>query len=212
MINIDQSEAKQPRKNVSYIQLALIIKHALLPRFYQILGQGFSVNAQAGCSIKDFLCLNLGIDAKYLEERIQTIFLNGRAVDDVESAIVEDGSTLALSGPMPGLVGATLRKGGYYAAMRSQISHSKKTSPANNREGKIIIKLFNIIVKELGPAFLHNGIWITGKQLQEGMLPYWDKLKSEGVTIHLNGLGIDIEALAKVDWENKEVFLVVTSE
>jgi hypothetical protein len=98
----------------------MCLEDELIPRFFQLLQQGFAVKVQAGCSVKTLLCEQLGLSPEYLEERIQTIFLDGRPVDDVNSAIIEDGSTLALSAAMPGLAGATLRKGGYYAPMRGR--------------------------------------------------------------------------------------------
>jgi len=70
------------------------------------------ISATVGCSIKNLLCNQFDITPEYLSDRISTIFLNGKPVDDVESAIIKDNSILALSGAMPGLVGATFRKGG----------------------------------------------------------------------------------------------------
>ena len=37
--------------------------------------------------------------------------------------MVGHGDTLALSAAMPGLVGATMRRGGYFAGLRANISH-----------------------------------------------------------------------------------------
>jgi len=99
-----------------------------MPSFFQLMQRGFMVKIRVGCSIKSLLCNQLGLSQEYLEERIQTILLDGRPVDDVESAIVKQESTLALSAALPGLVGATLRKGGYYAPLRSHISHSETAS------------------------------------------------------------------------------------
>jgi len=124
-------------------RLYLFVKAELVPIFFQLLGQGFKVNVQTGGSVKELLCNQLGIDEDYLAERIQSIFLNFKVVDDVNSAIVNEGSVLALSGAMPGLVGAILRSGGYYAAMRSQISHEKTPSSRPQGTAPITLKLWN---------------------------------------------------------------------
>ena len=95
----------------------------LLPVFFQLLQKGFRVEGNVGCSVRAFLCEQHGVAPEYLEKRIQTIFLDGKPVDDVDTAIVEDGATLSLSAALPGLVGAVMRRGGYYAPMRDQISY-----------------------------------------------------------------------------------------
>jgi hypothetical protein len=198
---------------ISFDRLSLIVKTALVPIFFQLLGQGFKVNVQTGCSVKELLCNQLGIDEDYLAERIKTIFLNAKVVDDVNSAIVNEGSILALSGAMPGLVGAILRSGGFYAAMRSQISHDKTRSPLPLQgTGKITLKLFNLVVKELGPVFLQKGILIKGHRLHEFIARQFEKLSSACKRCSLDGNSIDLKKLLDIDWKNEHVFLQVKSE
>ncbi len=193
-------------------RLYLFVKAELVPIFFQLLGQGFKVNVQTGGSIKELLCNQLGIDEDYLTERIQTIFLNFKVVDDVNSAIVNEDSVLALSGAMPGLVGAILRSGGYYAAMRSQISYEKNKPTSRLKKGKITLKLWNLVVKELGPTFLQNGIMIKGEQLQEFIESRLEDLKIKCVSVELNDKPVEIDSLRKADWKTKLVFLQVKSE
>ena len=198
--------------DVSPDRLSLIVNAKLVPIFFQLLGHGFKVNVQTGCSIKELLCNQLGIDEDYLSARIQTIFLNARVVDDVKSAIVTEGSVLALSGAMPGLVGAILRSGGYYAAMRSQISHEKNKPTSRLKKGKVTLKLWNLVVKELGPAFLQNGILLNGEALQEFIESRLDDLKIKCLAVELNNKPVEIDNLRKADWKTKSVFLQVKSE
>ena len=198
--------------DVSPDRLSLIVNAKLVPIFFQLLGHGFKVNVQTGCSIKELLCNQLGIDEDYLSARIQTIFLNARVVDDVKSAIVTEGSVLALSGAMPGLVGAILRSGGYYAAMRGQISHEKNKPTSRLKKGKVTLKLWNLVVKELGPAFLQNGILLNGEALQEFIESRLDDLKIKCLAVELNNKPVEIDNLRKADWKTKSVFLQVKSE
>lgn len=128
--------------------------------FFPLLQQGFMVRAQVGGDIRELLCSQFGIDPDYLKQRITTIFLNGKPVDDFETCRVADGATLALSAAMPGLVGATMRRGGYYAAMRGAITHHELAAGAEKKYGKIRIKLFNLLMAELGPGFLQQGILV----------------------------------------------------
>jgi hypothetical protein len=206
---INRRHLKDSIKKASAMQLTMTIERGLIPRFYPMLGQGFVIKTQMGYNIKNLLCLELGIDDKYIEQRIQTIFLNGKAVDDIDSAIVDDGSTLALSGSMPGLVGATLRRGGFFAAMRSQISHHSGALKHYDGNIRVTLKLFNLVAKELGPDFLQRGLWLKGKQLQDFLSENFDYLQKECKELKIDGQVSDIGKLSKADFTNKSVFLKV---
>ena len=92
--------------------IEMTLQTDLISRLYPMLSAGFKVKAQTTCSIKDLLCRQIGISEDYLEKKIQTIFLDGKAIDDVDEPLVLDGSRLSLSAAMPGLAGTTLRRGG----------------------------------------------------------------------------------------------------
>ena len=166
MVKIDQSTTTKISEDISPKHLKLRVKFDLVPFFFQLLGHGFTINVQTGCSIKDLLCKQLSIQEDYLAERITTIFLNSKVVDDVNSTMVNEGATLALSGAMPGLVGAVLRSGSFYAAMRNQISHKESKSSSHKQSAKITLKLMNLVVKELGPVFLQQGVWLKSQTLR----------------------------------------------
>jgi hypothetical protein len=116
----------------------------------------------------DFLLGSPGIPRDYLEERVQTIFLDGRPVDDLESSVVGPGSVVALSASLPGLAGATLRRGGKYASLRSSISHTDAAGEEHRSEpGFATLKLFNLLMGELGPALLQRGILVPASRLPD---------------------------------------------
>ena len=98
MENITPSGFKKPIGELPTQDLSIFVKSNLIPFFFQLLGQGFIVNAPANCSIRNLITDSLGIPDDYLEERIQTLFLNGNVVDDLNACIIKEGSTLALSG------------------------------------------------------------------------------------------------------------------
>ena len=83
--------------------LSLTIPSRVLPLFFPLFQKGVLIKILSGSSIRDLIVNNLGISDDYLEERIQTIFLNGKAVDDLQATIVPDGAIMALSAAMPGL-------------------------------------------------------------------------------------------------------------
>lgn len=140
-----------------------------------LLWSGFSAVLQRGaltpltreCSIQDYLTDELGLDPAYVRDRIATVFLDGMVVDDLETAVLRPGSTLTLSAAMPGLVGATLRRGGFYAKMRSEISLGSGADASGQGgvpSGMVRVKLFNLILREVGPALLGRGIVMDREQ------------------------------------------------
>jgi hypothetical protein len=203
MANIDDTSADR---------LSLVVNAKLVPLFFQLLGHGFRVNVQTGTSVKELLCNQLGIHEDYLAQRIQTIFLNFKVVDDVNSAIVDRDATLALSGAMPGLVGAILRSGGFYAPMRSQISHEKDTPTSQLINGQITLKLWNLVVKELGPTFLEQGIWIQGEEIRSLIERNSDALKAGCKRVEMKEEPVELDSLQKIDWKTDLAFLQVKSD
>ena len=127
-----------------------------------LLQSGFLQPINGQISITDLLVSLPGFDLPYLEERVQTIFVNGLAEDDIYRQLA-DGDTLALSAAMPGLAGAIFRRGGQHASLRTKLK--KNTSIPSKNTGYVTLKLFNMIARETGPELLRNGILIKGKNL-----------------------------------------------
>lgn len=159
----------QPTAEV--LEITLTMPETAVARFVPILGEGIFLRGPSGQTVEDFLAKSAGVSPAYLKERVQTVFLDGRALDDFGTARVMDGATLALSAAMPGLAGAVLRRGGRYAPMRRQISHEARCAQAAPGEIFVVLKLFNMIARELGPEFLLQGILVPGARLQN----FWER-------------------------------------
>jgi hypothetical protein len=145
-----------------------------LDAFLPLLQRGVTVPASVGCPLKSLLCDQLGIDPDFVAERILTIFCDGQPVDDLDRTLVRDGSKIALSAAMPGLVGASMRRGGRYAALRRGISHGADSCCASpGGGGTVVIKLFNLLLAELGPLLLSHGVLLGRDDLADllGRLP-----------------------------------------
>lgn len=168
--------------------------------FFPLLQQGFAVRTQVGCSIRELLCNQFGIDPDYLKQRITTIFLNSKAIDDPDSSRVGNGATLALSAAMPGLVGATMRRGGYYAAMRGALTHHETFVDAGATYGRIRIKLFNLLMAELGPGFLRMGIILPADELAAFLAGQSRDFWAGWSDIRLNGNPVAAEVLQTGKW------------
>jgi hypothetical protein len=198
--------------NSVYQRVCLKVEAHLIPRFLKLIEPGFRLKVKTGYSIKELFCGQFGISDDYFDNRIQTVFLDGKAVDRTDAAWVENGSRLALSAAMPGLVGATFRKGGRCASFRGTISYSKSKESVARDEGEITLKLFNMIAKELGPAFLQQGIIIEGERFRDFARRNPEDLKAGCHSIHLNDEKADIAGLLKRNWENTNILLQVTSK
>ena len=154
--------------NDSHTQLQFQVEPALIPPcFTPLFSRGVRVSACLECSLKDLMCRQIGLTEDYLENRVQTVFLNGHPVDDVNRATVGEGATVALSAAMPGLAGAVLRKGGALAALRKDITYRNDAAARETCEGRVIVKLFNMTTREVGPLLLARGIWMEGPELRE---------------------------------------------
>ena len=141
--------------------MILTVEPRLLPSFFQFLQDGFQIEAQVGCGIREFLRDRCRFSPEFIANRISTVFLDGQPVDDLDGAFVEHGCTLALSGAMPGLVGAVMRKNSPLRSFRSSITHDSNARSRQQQQpqrGLVRLKLFNSVMSELGPAFLREGI------------------------------------------------------
>ncbi|HXE95085.1 MAG TPA: hypothetical protein VN642_01665 [Dongiaceae bacterium] len=145
--------------------LVLHLEPDNLKIFFPLLQKGVTVPAVVGCSLKSLLCDQFAIPADYVTDRITTLFLDNRPVDDLDRTHVQDGSRVTLSAAMPGLVGATMRRGGFYAALREGISHSAENRTAAGECGTVRLKLFNLLLTELGPLVLARGIILEQVEL-----------------------------------------------
>jgi hypothetical protein len=123
------------------------------------------VKARVGVSLDEFLCRQLKFSPAYIAQRIDAIFLDGRPVDDIDAAVITDGCTVALSGAMPGLAGAVMRRKSAYASFRRSISYRKNNRPSRLKPGMVRLKLFNIVMNDWGPVFLEKGIFVPSHDL-----------------------------------------------
>ena len=187
--------------------LTLQLKPELLGNFSQLFQEGIMLDVEVGCSITQLLVDQFGVPKDYIRNRITTLFLNSKAVDDAQTALVHDGSVLALSGAMPGLVGATMRSGGYYAAMRSSINYENQKELPAEKIGTIKIKLFNLIKDELGPGFLGKGILLPISKLIDVLHKQTHASKLKGQWDNGEELSVDFDNLKIAGFEDQVIKL-----
>jgi len=191
------------------LPLTIGVSGNFIPSFLGLVRTGFTAHVMVGCSLQDILSNQLGIEENYLQNRVQTIFLNNSPVDDTVGATVDDGATISLSAAMPGLNGALMRKGGILASLRHSISLHQSDACIEPRRGKIRLKLFNLIAKEIGPDFLAKGIMLKGQALAEVLAlqtpQFWQNVKY----VEIDDTRCDAEQLQGLDLSTRDVFLQV---
>ncbi|HEY6871853.1 MAG TPA: hypothetical protein VI298_03885 [Geobacteraceae bacterium] len=171
-------------------EISLVVAPAQFGEFFPILLRGFHVAARVPCTVRDLLCDQFGLSPDYAATRITTIFLDGKATDDIDEALVRDRSTVALSAAMPGLVGATMRRGGFYAALRGAITHRENGDAGASQDGMVRIKLFNMLLRELGPPFLARGIFLNQSDLADFFRTMSDHFRRGCSEARVNGMRV----------------------
>lgn len=202
---MNASNGHQTSRPPRHIQLAVAADK--FPLFFGLLRSGFSVDLTVGCSLEHMLCDQLEIAPDYLRDRAQTVFLNSSPVDDLASASVPDKAVISLSAAMPGLNGAIMRRGGPLSEMRRSISLKPDQVWNQASPGRITLKLFNLVAKELGPQFLTRGVVVSSKALGELLMQqppsFWQRVQSAAI----DGSACEADQLNLHEWPEQEVLL-----
>lgn len=188
--------------------LRLHFQKDITAAFFPLFQKGFYFEMTTG-NLQDMLCRICDLDPAALKARIQTIFLNGKPVDNLATANIQDGDCLAFSAAMPGLVGATMRSGGILAGFRHSISHRPADVQSNAQGGILLIKLFNLLIKELGPRFLQQGILPDATELRN-LLTFLSDLEWKDCThAELNANKISPDTLMTIAWPEAPGFVLL---
>ncbi|MEE4243602.1 MAG: hypothetical protein V2I36_19230 [Desulfopila sp.] len=161
----------------SHHTITLALPQENMVRLTTLLQSGIFLSCPTGTTIGVFLDSLPGFDMNYITERIQTIFFDGNAMDDLQRRFTQKKHVLALSAAMPGLAGAIFRKNSLCAALRTQENtHCSSISPETTT--LICLKLFNMIAQEKGEKILQRGGLFTGESLKDFFLNRPSLLKS----------------------------------
>jgi len=145
--------------------LVLSVSNESLERFTTLLQSGALFTRKKGETITSFLLSLPGFTEDYIINRVQTIFLDGNAVDDMTTPFINAESVLAVSAAMPGLAGAIFRKNSMHAALRAgNTLYSDSDQSVVNVS--VTLKLFNMIAVERGIELLQNGITVYADAVQ----------------------------------------------
>jgi len=130
--------------------------------------EGFGVRVAAGRTLRETLTQDLGLSPDYVERRVQTVFLDGSPVDDIDADHARPGGTLALAGALPGVAGIAMRRGSPVGVFREGVTHHDATEPpAMERSLPLTLKLFNIVAAECLALVLARGVDVRPGRLAE---------------------------------------------
>jgi hypothetical protein len=139
-----------------------------LRALFPLLARGVILKARTGASVKTTLCEQLSVSGEYVNRRIRAIFLNGKTVDDADAARVDAGATLAVSGLIPE---PFLRHAVGWRPPREQGDSPRvplgKDPGAGRSEVFFTLKIFNVLVGELGWSRLGSGVWIRPQVFED---------------------------------------------
>ena len=196
----------------SYPHLLFVLDRPLVSDFFLLLQQGVALRCSIGCNIATFLRKELKAGEETIKQ-IQSIILDGKPVDDLDSALIKDGSIIALSAAMPGLVGATLRRGGGYSSFRSGITYHETGKTCGRGDGCVRIKIFNLLMAEMGPGLLQRGVFLRSADFLDFTAGLSQDFWQGCIRITLDNNPVDVRELRDGAWlaGTDQVFLSVSS-
>jgi len=133
--------------------------------------EGLGVEISAGRTVRQTLTGDLGFCPECVEERIQTVFLDGSPVDDIDQDAAAPGCTMALAAAMPGIAGMAMRRGSPVGVFREGVTHhaDPKALAADTQAPRfrITLKLFNLVAVECLAWVLSCGAFVPAARLGE---------------------------------------------
>ncbi|MCF8110736.1 MAG: hypothetical protein K9J85_04525 [Desulfobacteraceae bacterium] len=174
-------------------ELKLTVPKKMISFMRLLISRGIRLETRPGISVKEFLKTVLPADENYLENSIQTIFMNGHAVDDPVQTLITGPCTIALSAAMPGVFGAAFRKKGIYSGMRAGYLQNS-SGDENNFNGETVpvtLKCFNQVAEDLGNTLLENGVTMDIKDFENFWKPEKNVLENRALRAEINGSPAD---------------------
>lgn len=133
-----------------------------LSSFATILQAGIIIPIHAETTFADLILSIPGFTQKYIEETVQTIFVNAVPIDNIHQCIIP-GSVIALSAAMPGLAGAIFRREGMHGSLRSR--RDVQFDQKKDNKNFVTVKIFNSIALDRAEDIFGAGILLNIKSV-----------------------------------------------
>jgi hypothetical protein len=102
-----------------------------------------------------------------------------------------------------------MRSAGKLACFRSNISHRDGPGHISRHGGTVCLKLFNLLLKDLGPGFLSRGVLIPVGKIGNFLQGFSSEDWQDCGHVSLNGNAIDPADLSRTDWQGEMIELQV---
>lgn len=160
------------------------------------LQKGFFIHSSEGRPVYSFLIKDCGLSEQYISDKIKTILIDGGPLDDIFNTGIRDRGVCALSGAMPGIVGAMMRIGSPYAPMRESITPDMAGTTETGKRIIVELKLFNTVLYDKGLNFLQAGIILSRERILNIMSRYGEELSKLCCGITLNNMPVKIQEIS----------------
>jgi len=167
-----------------YDAVKLKVKEINVQEFVQSLQAGFYLKSPVGISVMKFLTDICGVSDDYIAENVKTVFINHKPADKLNEISIAPEMTCALSGAMPGLVGAMMRMGSFYSVLREGITFQNLEAAETGEETLVKLKLFNRVLNDKGPELLLKGIYADKKVFLDNLNVYINNKNIEEMEIN----------------------------
>ncbi|SKA74508.1 hypothetical protein [Desulfobaculum bizertense] len=144
---------------------SLTLRRSAAGLFRLALQHGVFIGLQGSTCLRALLEETFKVETSYVEKNINTIFIDGHPVDNIDTATLTPGCELALSGALPGICGITMGKNSPIAKMRCGIAYTETKEHTEEQFPLFKLKLFNFIARDLGPRAFAAGIGISADRL-----------------------------------------------
>lgn len=129
-----------------------------------IMQSGAGLPVTVGLPLSSFIATELELTEQD-QLVIEALVLDGMPVDDPATAVINNGSRLALAAGLPGIAGLAMKKNSAVRALRGGITH-KGPSEAKPGPGRVTLFLYSLTLPALGGHFLKKGIFVTPDQFK----------------------------------------------
>ncbi len=198
-------------RSIHIPRLELLIPAGTSNKYTTLLQAGILEERSASTTIGEFLASLPGFTNHYIRERIETIFLNGLPVDDLETRMSGPSPVLAISASMPGLAGAIFRKNSFHAALRTSKSDSLPDRALSTEKIIIRLKFFNSIASEKGGIILQNGCLMDCDSVLK-FINYRRQLFSHLLALHCDDKAVRLADLETFLPKSENVFLRIQED
>ena len=169
--------------------------------WHRLFLHGVTVACRVGLPLHQVLLEDFQLPLDVVEHKLDAFFLDGRPVDDLDAAIPNDGSRLALAAGLPGVAGIAMRRGSAVKGLRPGITHQENTA-GPPRAGSLTLALFSLALPLLAAHFLARGVFAPANLVREAFS------RNAGLACTLDG--IPVPASDAVPDSSAPVFLRVT--